>query len=276
MNTNTTPTAFERLQDPVAQDAVQRLARAVTRTEYGIQGESPQFLHNLREAIACAYLDGLEEGRAQERAKNDLASAKSGLSGAQEAARWRKVLEDTGSLEDVSDDALAAAGATVEAARAAETIAKDVAKRSTVLAEAEVHATESARLQKRADLARQSSNAFEEALSKAIEERAPCAMSVRGGRLVVAHATRGTVPVSELSTGELCRIAMDVALETLDTQGTGRAVLPMEQELWESLDPTNRAAVAQHAKERGIVILAAEAADGDLRAEQFEGATREG
>jgi hypothetical protein len=39
---------------------------------------------------------------------------------------------------------------------------------------------------------------------------------------------------------------------------------------FESLDPTNREAIAEHARRRRVNILTAEAADGELRAEPYE------
>ncbi len=45
----------------------------------------------------------------------------------------------------------------------------------------------------------------------------------------------------------------------------GIMVLP--QGAWESLDPANRAHVGELARERKIVVLTAEATDGELRAE---------
>ena len=43
----------------------------------------------------------------------------------------------------------------------------------------------------------------------------------------------------------------------------------VRQEAFESLDPTNRAEIDEHARRLGVVVLTAEAAAGDIRAEVF-------
>jgi len=73
---------------------------------------------------------------------------------------------------------------------------------------------------------------------------------------------RGIEPVSELSHGERWTLALDIVSRGL---GEG-AVVAINQEAWEALDPDNRATVARLARERHVSILTAEASDGDLRA----------
>ena len=108
------------------------------------------------------------------------------------------------------------------------------------------------------NLARSTDSVIEEAFAK----RGFKDISIDGGRLCV-RTDRGLEPVSELSHGERWRLALDVASRGL---GCG-AVVAVSQEAWESLDPDNRQHIALLAKERGIVLLTAEASDGELRAE---------
>lgn len=95
---------------------------------------------------------------------------------------------------------------------------------------------------------------------------APQGMTVDEGRLVVQDATRGKIFFSELSHGQRWRLALHIALEA----GGRRCLIPIRQEAWEGLDPENRAAVAEQAKEYGSVIITAEASSGPLRAEVYE------
>ncbi len=85
---------------------------------------------------------------------------------------------------------------------------------------------------------------------------------VSDGRLCV-HSDRGMEPVSELSTGERWRLAFDIA-----AKGLGRnAILSIQQEGWQSLDPEKRVEVAQMAKDRGLLVFAAQVDSGELRSE---------
>ena len=90
-------------------------------------------------------------------------------------------------------------------------------------------------------------------------------IKVHDGRLCVS-SDRGLEPFSDLSHGERWRMALDLAAHGLPKS----SVLPVCQEAFESLDPTNRSEINELARERGLVIVTAEATDGDLRAEVLE------
>lgn len=78
---------------------------------------------------------------------------------------------------------------------------------------------------------------------------------------------RGVTPYAELSAGERWRIALDVAVGALPSHG----VLTVPQEAWEGLDPENRRLVAEHVRDRGVVLLTAEASEDDeVTASVFE------
>ena len=108
------------------------------------------------------------------------------------------------------------------------------------------------------DVARSTDAVLEQALVDAGFE----AVKIHDGRLCVA-SDRGLEPFSELSHGERWRMALDFAAQGLP-EGS---VLPVAQEAYEALDPSNRQQIAELAKERGLVIVTALASDGDLRAE---------
>jgi hypothetical protein len=77
------------------------------------------------------------------------------------------------------------------------------------------------------------------------------------------ESDRGLEPVSELSTGERWRLALDLAAKGLPKG----AILTVHQEGWQSLDHGLRREVATMAKERGLLIVTALVDSGDLRAE---------
>lgn len=97
--------------------------------------------------------------------------------------------------------------------------------------------------------------------------RAVCAdgMELRDGRLYIT-TDRGVELFSELSTGERWRLAIEIATKAVGASG----LLVVRQEAYEGLDPGNRHLVSEHARAMGVVILTAEADDGDLRAEVAE------
>ena len=122
---------------------------------------------------------------------------------------------------------------------------------------------ESEKLRVKAARVRATADACEGALTEAISKVAPRGLRVRDGRLVV-DTVRGETLFGELSHGERWRIALDIAIDAL---GEG-SVLTVAQEAFESLDPENRAAIAEHARSRKTVILTAEADGEDLRVEE--------
>lgn len=119
-----------------------------------------------------------------------------------------------------------------------------------------------------ADRYRDAAKGVDQIVSSAIAAVAPRGMGVKDGRLVV-DTDRGKELFSELSAGERWRLALDVAIDAVGENG----VVPIGQEAWEGLDPDNRAAIAEHARQREVWIVTAEADDGDLRAEVYSAET---
>jgi len=116
-----------------------------------------------------------------------------------------------------------------------------------------------------AEQLRASAAATDDVLSRAINCPALAVRMVAGQqRLVVTDHRRredvGQLPYSELSHGERWRVAIDLAA---DQVGKGGLVV-VKQEAWEGLDSEARAAIHEHATERGVYVLTAEASqDGD-------------
>jgi hypothetical protein len=81
----------------------------------------------------------------------------------------------------------------------------------------------------------------------------------------VTDTGRGPTYYAELSEGERWKMALDIAVQAVG-QG-GLIVVP--QAAWEGLDPVNRSLIATHAKSSGVVVVTAEADDGDLAATEY-------
>lgn len=104
-------------------------------------------------------------------------------------------------------------------------------------------------------------------LDQALIEAGFDKIKVSEGFLCV-ETDRGIEPFSELSHGERWRLALELAADGYAKQGLpSGSILPVRQEAWESLDPRNRREVNEIAKRVGLVIVTAEATDGELKAE---------
>lgn len=88
------------------------------------------------------------------------------------------------------------------------------------------------------------------------------------GRLVVATDRSASELFADLSHGERAKIAIEVAAEHLPADG----LMVIRQEVWESLQPANQHAIAEHARTLGVTVLTAAVADGEgIRVEQIGG-----
>ena len=115
---------------------------------------------------------------------------------------------------------------------------------------------------KSAEKARQLARSTDTVLEQALVDAGFVAVKVHDGRLCV-ESDRGLEAFSDLSHGERWRFALELAAKGLP-EGS---VLPVCQEAFESLDPDNRSGINAIARELGIVLVTAEATDGELRAE---------
>lgn len=162
----------------------------------------------------------------------------------------------------VSADELAERRAAVSRSRAAVELGALIRDARRKLDESEQSAAKAKQHRAEAQRLREAAKATDEVLSGAI---AACGspLRVEAGRLVL-DTRRGATYFGELSHGERWRLALDIAIEKLGPGG----VLTIPQEAFESLDPQNRQAIAEHVAGRGVLVLTAEAsADEELRAE---------
>lgn len=128
-------------------------------------------------------------------------------------------------------------------------------------------AKEAQRLEEESNLLRRKARQTEEILSEIIAGLG-CPLRCLDGRLVT-DTGRGPTYYSDLSEGERWKLALDIAVQALGERG----LLVVPQAAWEGLDPDNRALIAHHAKEAGVVIITAECDTGDLGADVFDLAT---
>jgi len=130
---------------------------------------------------------------------------------------------------------------------------------------AKVLAAHSQELNDEAETIRDLARSTDSVLENALQDAGFTVIKVHDGRLCV-ETDRGIEPYSELSHGERWRIALDLTACGL---GVG-AVVPVRQEGWEALDPKNKHEIQRMALDRSLVMVTAEAADGELRAELFD------
>lgn len=151
----------------------------------------------------------------------------------------------------------------IEAAKAAAVAAREAistgsvvrfakAKREAALADA--RAAKDAR--KHGAQLRQNAATVDAVLSNLLPDG--CPLRFEAGRLVAETDRSKSEPFAELSHGERWKIAIDFAAQQFEP---GKGLLTVPQEAWESLSPTNRQLIADHAKRRALVILTAAVSD---------------
>ncbi len=131
-------------------------------------------------------------------------------------------------------------------------------------AQGEAHDAEAQRLEEESNLLRRKARQTEEILSEIIADLG-CPLRCMDGRLVTDTA-RGPTYYADLSEGERWTMALDIAVQALGERG----LLVVPQAAWEGLDPANRALIAAHAKQAGVVIITAECDTGELAPSVFD------
>jgi hypothetical protein len=251
------------------------------RTMLGAGGDTPSMtLSDARAAAAAAADAAVEAGKRASEARREaerlgheehVATAR-----AKEAAAQVQAIEARGQLADKLNRQIEA-GAGIELTAYEERVrdAKDtVAKARSAIERGAVvrHAIEQARKadeheakarehEAGAAKLRDAAKGCDEVLSSVVG-RFGTPLRVEGGRLVTT-TERGATYYADLSHGERWKMALDIATEAVGRGG----LLTIPQECFEGLDPINRQLIAEHAQQAGVVILTAEATDGELRAE---------
>lgn len=172
---------------------------------------------------------------------------------------------DAGMPDTIDDGIIDVLRSTKEKAVAAVQRGEVVRRAKATLAKSETLENESKEIAERAVTLRSYARSTDSVLEQALIDAGFNRIKVDDGRLCV-ESDRGLEPFSELSHGERWTIALDLAAAGLPAG----SVLPVCQEAFESLDPSNREFIAGLAKERGIVIVTALATGGELRAEVMQ------
>ena len=217
-----------------------------------------------------------------ERLRRELASAERNLAAAdaeRKAAEkhaemllaWDATIERAAAIEDVTDAEIAAAEQALQAAQDAMAAGETIRKAREQAQKEARHRESEKQHRSRADALRDRARAIDGILSELIQ----CpGLTVRDGRIFTIDERRDRdVPFAERSMGWRSRFAVDVALPYLrNLAGDRLGLMTVSQEIWQGLDPGNRRALADHCRQNRVVLVTAEAADGDLRAEIERGA----
>ncbi len=161
-------------------------------------------------------------------------------------------------VEPPSADALAAATAELEAAKAAQAQAAQQQVMAQQRERADALGISAKEYADEAKELREKARQTDEVLSEIVAEIPACPLRVVDGRLVT-DTKRGATFYADLSAGERWRIALDIAIQAVGTSG----LLVIPQEAWEGLDPDNRAAIDAQAKAAKVVVLTAECSADD-------------
>lgn len=98
-------------------------------------------------------------------------------------------------------------------------------------------------------------------------------IDIKGNGRLVTQTDRGETFFNDLSDGERTRLGLEYAIGAVGEGG----LFCLSQEYWQGLDHANRLQVREQLRGTKVVMLAAQADDGELRAEEFtEDAEHEG
>ncbi len=261
-----------REQAARARTAADQARQMKTRHLDSYRGPSPQDAIEREQALEqrCSQLR-----RDLAAAERDLAAANAERRAAEKHAEmvsaWDATIEQAAAIEDVTDEEIAAAEEQLQAAQDAVAAGETTRKAREQAEKAKRHREAEQAHRSRADALRDRARAIDGILSELIQ----CpGLVVRDGRILTTDDRREReVPFAERSMGWRSRFAVDVALPYLrNLAGDRLGLMTVSQEIWQGLDPGNRRALADHCRQNRVVLVTAEAADGDLRAEIERGA----
>lgn len=281
--------------DSALQGAQEALAEAKARRAAGLEREqaaleAQESLQGLDEVdVAAVNARVAETERALEDARVAHLRATEALAAAEQADHEAKVDQSAamriqqareaaenaiaaGQLDFPDEDQVEQLEAARDDALAAIEHAVVLRQRAEMTNECDELAEQVERLESAAEAHREAAGQVDAVLSSTLGDGNLAAydFTLDGGRLCVHTEARGETLFAELSMGERYAIALDLALLAVDPDAAMDALLVLRQEAWEGLDPSNRAKLDTIARERGVVILTAEATGGELRAEVFE------
>jgi ABC-type dipeptide/oligopeptide/nickel transport system ATPase component len=230
---------------PTVAEALEREVTAKSRTE-----ASERIVQELEMALQDARRILQLDCQALANAISNRKSAES-----HEAAMqtWRQQLDAVLPAEP-SPEELADATEQVKACNLASDQGAVIRRAKEQLAEAEKHLATANDHRKRALILRDAAKGTDDVLSD-IVARSGSALRVEGGRLTLDTDKRGKTFFHELSAGERARISVDIGIASMPSTKNGFIIL--KQEIWEGLDPLNRAALREHIAQKPVGILTA-------------------
>ncbi len=180
----------------------------------------------------------------------------------QTLSAWRAAIDQAAQVEPIDATVIEQAAADVAEARAAYDRGVLVRQAKVQVATADQHMQRAADAHRVADSLRDAGKGTDEVLSSLVAKLG-CPLRVSGGRLVTAHPKRGETFFAELSEGERCTIAVQIAIQAVGPGG----VIVIPQTFWEGTDPNNRQVINAELHGTGVLALTAECDAGELRAE---------
>ena len=183
---------------------------------------------------------------------------------AAEAETFRAELAEAVRVEFPAQEDVTAAAQRLDEAMAASDQGVHVRQAQERLREVREYGTRHKEEQQQAQRLRAAAAGVDQVLSEMVGA-ATSRLRVEAGRLLM-DTGRGPTKFADLSTGERWTEALEIAAAALPRHG----LLVAPQEAWEALDPVNRGIVANRVRHLGLVLLTAEATDGDLRAEVYD------
>jgi energy-coupling factor transporter ATP-binding protein EcfA2 len=224
-----------------------------------------------REALRVAESALAEQKSAMRAAMDAEKQAEAAVQQAFDDFTRRKQLQQAvGAAEaaaDVDPDQIAALEARQANARTALQRAEVVRRAIEQRERARVKSGEAGEALERAERMRHAARGCEGVISEALAKVCPKGMLVHEGLLVV-ETDRGLEPFDELSHGERWRWALEIAARSIKDPKHG--LLVCRQEGWDALQPKVQHEVADMARAKGLLVLAASVDDGELRSEILE------
>ena len=167
-------------------------------------------------------------------------------------------------LEPVTDDNLAAADKALATANQAIETGVAIRQAKDLTSEAEFAEISAIKSQEQAETLRNQSKAVDEILSGLIPAGN---LRIDEGRIVTKTDRSSSELFSELSDGERAALAIEVTVPNLPEHG----LLIAPQWMWEGWTESTQDMVWEKLKKHGVIMLTAEARDGELAVEVYEG-----
>lgn len=242
-------------------EMVDQAKAALAQAEAALEDAEREFrVSSERQASAALRLAELNERQQSETEQRERYDAA--------VAGWKASIEAAEAAECPTVDEIEAAENAVKVAREAIEQAAVMRRAVEQAAKADEHDATAKSLVKQATALRDAAKGTDDILSDLVG-RCGTPLIVRGGRLYL-ETRRGLTEFRELSHGERWKVAIDVALQAFPADAEHTPILTIPQEAWEGLDPPNRAVIAEHARDRHVLILTAECSDADaVTANQF-------